>query len=983
MKSIPELINYIRFQLSQLRLQNKHHEFEHLTRHFARLRICENILPATGPVAAGGDQGRDFETYRTYLSSTPIATSTFLSLFQDKKLVFACSLSQDIIPKIKADIATICSGQQKVDQVFYFCEAEIPVGRRHELQDWAQEHFQVNLEVFDGQSLSEQLTDLDVFWIAEEFLEIPSNFYPRSEPLGSKYEEFKQRWLIQNECPYSYSDFFQVKYGIRRATFEKDAKPDLLNWIKKMEVYLDHSTHSILRRRAIYEICVASLRGLNNLTEKKNLVEEYFSQIKELDNLSDLFDTTVLLSYCSSAFFYHHFNIEEEKLFEWSKALITKIETALDEDIGPGTKCQLLQIRGYAAFLPFRPGISLEVAFGECFEWWSRLLTEIDKAPLFPLESFADFLTNIAQFVGEDERFIELTQKTDELLEKRSSGYIAAEKCRDRAMVYFNKNNFLIAIKQLQNAKIKWFTAETIRGALLSMLILSECYQRIGFIYPAKYYASGVAFLTIHHENEKIKNLIPRSLFQLANCCYAGGEWLNFAHIIRIALVTHYMFDDQPLDIVNNEELQILFAHAVIIQAITNKYDKSLEEAFNKIYSTWPIDDSLRDDLRVLRKEHSGTWEKMSVKDLWEIAQTQLSGRPFPDVGGERTISWKALGINWKIIFKNDYITNIISEEFVSILQIILADIANKDLALLPTNVCIYVYVTNELNIDLRELPDNEVATWRIGFPRKWIGNKEFLEDLKVDILSIAFTILENCSVLSYDNLKIEWDKTFSEGITSKTFNVRSYSELYLEFLEEDHFNLPYRGSLLFLLPHMEFKSQEYDLLKWVDEDGPGYSEELAKKIVINRYENAIKPIRYTLQRLLGNEDFRYQINRLKKEGYLDWQILLLIFNITLNYKLNQLITRDTPLDKRNQIYESLISSEEEENDVEVSPSLFTQEIFEFQWKFQLGAIAKTWGLELRQKTPDFKALERFLDVRYHNSEIDVDHNDIFEISSM
>ena len=62
--SITELAKYIRFQLSELRAQNKHHEFEHLARQFARLRVCENILPATGPVGAGGDNGRDFETYR-------------------------------------------------------------------------------------------------------------------------------------------------------------------------------------------------------------------------------------------------------------------------------------------------------------------------------------------------------------------------------------------------------------------------------------------------------------------------------------------------------------------------------------------------------------------------------------------------------------------------------------------------------------------------------------------------------------------------------------------------------------------------------------------------------------------------------------------------------------------------------------------------------------------------------------------------------
>lgn len=978
MKNIVELINYIRFQLSQLRSQNKHHEFEHLSRHFARLRICENIIPATGPVSAGGDQGRDFETYRTYLSSTPIATSTFLGFAREKNLVFACSLEQNIVPKIKADISKICAGPQKIDEIFYFCEADVPVAKRHNLQGWARDNFNAELEIFDGQALSELLTDLDVFWIAEKYLEIHSELYPRSESQGSTYEKFKQHWLIQNETPHSYSDFFQVKYGLRHATFRKEAKPDLLNWIKKMEAYLDHPIHSVLRRRATYEICVASLRGLNNLTEKRSLVEDYFSQIDSLENLSDIFDATVLLSYCSSAFTYRHFDIEVEKLFEWSQLLIIKIESGLAGEIGPGTRCQLLQIRGYASILQFRHGTTPQIAFDESFEWWSRLLTEVDKAPLFPLEDFADFLTNITQFLGDDERFIELTQKTDRLLEERSSGYIAADKCRDRAMAYFNNHNYLLAIKQLHNAKIKWFSAETIRGSLLSMLILSECYQRLGLIYPAKYYASCAAFLAIHHDDDKIKYLIPRALFMLASSCYKGGEWLTFAHLITSALSAHHMFDENPLDLDNDEALTIVFVHAAIIRTITRRFDESLYRAFNKIFSNWLIDDPLREAIESLSEGHSGNWGKLSVTDIWGSAQSQLSARPFSDVGKPRVISWKALGINWKVVFDNEYLTTCISEEFVSTLQIILADLANRDLILLPTKIIIYSHVINELVVDIGELPDNKISTWRVGFPITWIRNKDFLESLQGDTLALAFTILERCSVLKHGNIISELEKTFSEGLSNKTFTVRPYSELYAVFLSEEHFNSPNRGSLTPLFAHMEFEPLESDQLKWLDKDGPGYSEERAKEFIVNRYKNAFNPVRLTLPRLLKNERFRRVITQLRNKGYLDWEILLLISNICLNYRVNQLIPTGAPLDEQKEIGQSLMFREETESDMDVPASVFTQENIAIQEKFQFATIAKTWGLELHQKTPDFNAIEKLLDVRYHNSEMDVEHEDIF-----
>lgn len=62
-----ELTRQIRFALDQLLPQNGHHQFEHFSRAFTAKKICSNVLPATGPVSAGGDQGRDFETFRTHL----------------------------------------------------------------------------------------------------------------------------------------------------------------------------------------------------------------------------------------------------------------------------------------------------------------------------------------------------------------------------------------------------------------------------------------------------------------------------------------------------------------------------------------------------------------------------------------------------------------------------------------------------------------------------------------------------------------------------------------------------------------------------------------------------------------------------------------------------------------------------------------------------------------------------------------------------
>jgi len=177
--TIDQVRAQIRYALGQLSARNAHHDFEHLCRQFARQRICTNVLPATGPVSAGGDQGRDFETFKTYMSASPIAQSSFVGDATGKILAFGTTLQKDAIrSKIKADVETIARSGTAVETVYYFWSEDLVVAQRHELQAWALDAYNIHLEILDGQALSEQLSDLDTFWIAEQYLKVPSEIYP-------------------------------------------------------------------------------------------------------------------------------------------------------------------------------------------------------------------------------------------------------------------------------------------------------------------------------------------------------------------------------------------------------------------------------------------------------------------------------------------------------------------------------------------------------------------------------------------------------------------------------------------------------------------------------------------------------------------------------------------------------------------------------------------------------------------------------------
>jgi hypothetical protein len=90
--------------------------------------------------------------------------------------------------------------------VYVSLAADLEISKVHDLQEWANNTFQLRLEILNGQALSELLAEARTFFLAVEFLKVPSEMYPR--PLGiagTRYEELRVSW--RDREPVNYSDF--------------------------------------------------------------------------------------------------------------------------------------------------------------------------------------------------------------------------------------------------------------------------------------------------------------------------------------------------------------------------------------------------------------------------------------------------------------------------------------------------------------------------------------------------------------------------------------------------------------------------------------------------------------------------------------------------------------------------------------------------------------------------------------------------------
>lgn len=163
------IYRFVRFQLEQLRAENRHHDFENIALHWGRARVARNLRPAGGPVSAGGDQGRDLETFASYYQSEGITGP----------IVFVCTTMRDGVggkeleKKAKNDVKKVMAREPRPEIIYALFTADVPPATRNRIVDWARTQHDVQVEVIDGQALARDLSEPDLLWIARANLGVP------------------------------------------------------------------------------------------------------------------------------------------------------------------------------------------------------------------------------------------------------------------------------------------------------------------------------------------------------------------------------------------------------------------------------------------------------------------------------------------------------------------------------------------------------------------------------------------------------------------------------------------------------------------------------------------------------------------------------------------------------------------------------------------------------------------------------------------
>ncbi|TDO58237.1 hypothetical protein EV651_110273 [Kribbella sp. VKM Ac-2571] len=998
----------VRFALAQLLSRNEHHRFEHLCTALARQRITPNIVAGTGPVSSGGDQGRDFETFIGYVPGRVRDLGTRLGIERDDTIVFCCTLGRtDLAGKIRRDIARAVSLGSAVDAVVYFAEPDIPTATRHQLIQEAEDLHHVRLEILDGQTLTGLLCDRDTFWIAVEFLDIPAYLAPPSA--GPQwYAESHARWLSRAAQATTVGDLIELTGCLRFATFTEAVRSDVPTWLSRMSPLLD-SQDQIIRRRARYEIAVATWRGLGDLRPADDLVRLTLTDAVGSESAEELDSAELLATYARGAWMYAATDLTAVELEEFGHGLERQIASLALAATDRDRACQLYALLGRARLrvdlhrlvtdefargqVPPPPPMSstewdellarqiTEPRFilpvhdpGGALDAWSEAVRLADQAPRFPVESFAMTVAWHAASVEEDPRWPTVRTQLDSMVAAAAGNLAVAELARTRSSSLLTRRKPFAALAELHEARSAMLSGRDHRAGAQAMLDAAAIYQELGLLYAAKYYALAAGAVAAM-EREEPEPLVVDSLLLAARCDFLAGNWLSFIAILPLAADAHTdlrIAADEP--ILWDDTVEIARSLATVAAVVDEAGDPDLTQW---IYERLPVDQG--DEAHL---DFSQLATAIPDGGLIDRVASELGQAPFADGGRHRLMTFTTREVQWRIRTRNTYDDVRAAERLAAVIQIIVAALGEDDLVLATVTMDVDVRTERPApatqqglgrHLKDRGRAEDGALLWRATLTRDLGPHSVEFKAAIAEVTSVAGALCVTASLLPQASIEDILSRIGAEGALARAVMPHIRYDRAYAVLPRDSFAAAKRRSTTPLATTGFGDVLTSTYLSPRITRGPVFTDESPEERTARRYPLLTRSLEVTLPRLLEDGRIREVAAELRDDGWKDWHVLMALFSQVLNYRLAKRGQdgNDPALMERIARWEP-----EDPADLQIDVSAVTAQSLRDHLTVSYFATANGYGLD----PGGLRAHEVLgvLETRYDYWTLDADHEDPF-----
>ncbi|MEZ4722567.1 MAG: hypothetical protein R2813_11900 [Flavobacteriales bacterium] len=448
---------------------------------------------------------------------------------------------------------------------------------------------------------------------------------------------------------------------------------------------------------------------------------------------------------------------------------------------------------------------------------------------------------------------------------------------------------------------------------------------------------------------------------------FQQGAWISALQDLERYFVARREFDPNPMDVIEDAIYRESLFNAALIIAAAPKVSSQVYGYIEYIKSQ--MGDFFDSELAHLVDEVNRTIDEMGLDTL---LNAKLLSSPFSDLGAQRTIDWKALGVQWKVTFDNDFVTNSVAEEFCAFMQIIQVELAltKTDLHLIGNTMNFSVSLSNEIKEPVVIRHNRGEYEWRLFLPVLDNDAKDFRMHNAQMSTTVQF-VLNLISLLPKEEFKGIYFKLFeNNGLAQKTVSANSYQRMYRRLVDQKQFEEAQRSNFE-SVDHPVLLSQ-HPALNAEDSLSPKYDQEAAKDRIRIRYEKSLKPIQITFDKLIKDEKFHDLVRQLRKDGWLDWQILMSLTNAVCNYKANllvqgkQYVTHESFAKDFNKGFQSFFDEEESLSNYVDIPFEEIRSDLKHQLELLSIHVLPSFDLESKSEKPDVKGIKEMLQKRFN-----------------
>ncbi|KAB8151625.1 hypothetical protein EZY14_017105 [Kordia sp. TARA_039_SRF] len=813
--------------------------------------------------------------------------------------------------------------------------------------------------------------------------------------LGSKddkvYLDSYKLWKDVRDIPnFNIGEFYQVLFAAKHCRRNSYLGDHSELWLNLLTIYQNHA--GILRRlkrEAIYEIVWLTLRPSvdekpkNSLKGLEGIINDYFSDIREFTDLGSLEDSLNLLSVIATTQKLDIIDIEEGQILEWFELFDSIVDEQKALAADRNIYCGLLELEGFSSLNKSSIGIgsdNKENALA-CF---NEIIVELPNAPQYAISQLGkrvDTIVDLTIKFGLDDEFLELEKYSEDILplvQEREGNFSAAKRYTEKGWKHLHSKNTKGVLKALDffhKAKDLYQNEATYEGFILAVMGISQLYSAIGMNLAAKYYSLSAIWFCFQKEDSLLYKRISDSYALLLHYDFKQGSWMSYLQTFENYISARNEFDPREFDPETDELLGKTLAECCFVLGLTPILSNQLSGfiAYLKSIMGQLFIDFLEDGVEYIGKEQS-------TIGLNELITRKLENPPINDLGPIRNISWKAFGSEWNIEFQNDFLSNSIGEEFASLIQIIQSEIALNDVDFHLTEGRINIIIELVENPKGPEqLPSNSEYHWKVFLPV--LNSKEPTEkNMHYAAITVAFQlILNELSLLPADDFHEKFHSLFKKGLGNRALTINAYQRAYRDLISEDKFKESMRNK--FQSEILNIQQHESETLSSKKNDSPLYNRDTSIENIRGRYKNCIDVIHLTLERLKQSDQFNSELNRLKGEGWLDWQIVLALYNNIVDLKAKNLLRQNGKkysndeewLEDFQKIFHEIRFKDEKETYVEIPITELIGQNLELQLKQVAHHVLKSFGLESKSRFPNFKALKSFLNERFRFQEDEVE----------